>query len=248
MKIIIFGSCASRDIFRGDFFNGKDNVFIDRYFARTSLISLNSPPVNYKPVNIDQLNPFQIRLLTDDLSKNFLNYLAKKPDHFLLIDFIDERFNILKSDRHYLTVSNEFLKANLLKMFPGEILKRKLPATIKLWEESCLFFIEKLKEHFHFDKIILHKAFYKYQYIDNQKVLNFPNQKSAMLNNDLLTVYYRFFEQHFPGIHILDFNHQNYKADRNHIWGLGEMHYQQEYYDECLRFINSLQSKTANNP
>lgn len=248
MKIVIFGSCASRDIFRGDFVNGKNDVFVDKYFARTSLISLNSPPTDYKLPSIDQLNPFMIRLLSDDLYKRFFSHIPKKTGLFILIDFIDERFNILKSGDHYFTISNEFLKANLLKVFPGVILKRTQAETLQLWEESCLVFIQKLKEQFHPGRIIMHKALYKNQYIDSQKVYDFPNTKNAVLQNELLNKYYDFFEQNFPGIHILDLNKHDYKADKNHIWGLGEMHYQQEYYDECLRFIDNLQRKTEHNP
>jgi hypothetical protein len=239
MNITIFGSCVSRDIFRGDFYNGKDNITIDKYFARTSLISLNSLPLNIDVSGVEDLDPFQRRLLSDDLQKTFYSYLKKTKDSsVLLIDFLDERFHLYQWENNYLTRSNEFLKARISDKVPGKIVKRFTQSTTNLWKENCLLFIKIIRQSCKDENIILHKAFWKEEYIDGQDVFRFPNIQEIKQQNKMLNEYYDYFEKNCPGLTVLDVNgNRTYRADKNHIWGLGEMHYEQDYYTACMEFL-----------
>jgi len=94
LKIFLFGSCVTRDIFSGNFFNGKDNITIDYSFSRISLISLNSLPLNIDVSGIELIGPHQRRALADDLNKTVYPFMSnRKGKDVLLIDFVDERFH-----------------------------------------------------------------------------------------------------------------------------------------------------------
>ena len=238
MKIILFGSCVTRDIFSGNFFNGKDNITIDYSFSRISLISLNSLPLNIDVSGIELIGPYQRRALADDLNKTVYPFMTnRKGKDVLLIDFVDERFHLIKWKNHYMTRSNEFINAKLSERIPGEIVNRFSPETTKLWKESCLLFIKIIRQNFLQDHIMLHRAFWMEEYIENNEFHRFPNQAEIEQHNSLLNEYYEFFEKNCVGLKILDVNNCNFRADRNHQWGLGAMHYEQAYYDACMQYL-----------
>jgi hypothetical protein len=244
LKIILFGSCVTRDIFSGDFFNGKDNVTIDYSFSRISLISLNSLPLNIDVTGIELIGPHQRRALADDLNKTVYPFMAKrKGKDVLLIDFVDERFHLFKWKNHYITRSNEFINAKLSERIPGEIVNRFSPETTELWKESCLLFIKIIRQNFVPGRIILHRAFWMTEYIENNEIHRFLNQAEIEQQNGILTEYYDFFEKNCSGLKILDVNNRKFHADKNHQWGLGAMHYEQAYYDACMKHLQALEKE-----
>lgn len=72
--------------------------------------------------------------------------------------------------------------------------------------------------------IILHKAYWKEQYIDkNGDILNFENGQDIKKNNAYLKRMYTFIERNLAErIHCIELD--SYKCDANHKWG-------------CLTFI-----------
>jgi hypothetical protein len=243
MKLILLGSCVTRDIFGPKFENGWNDIHISMSFNRSSLISLMSEPFNLDLSSNPNLNPYERRALSDDLNKNFFKYLSrlKYDGHYLLIDFIEERFNIFSFTGKYATVSNEFLKSAIAGTMDGKILGRQSEEAYKLWEQGCLFLIREINAIFPASRIILHKAYWMSEYIDNGKTVLFPNQEEISRHNSMLEKYYSFFEYHCPGIAILDISSKGYKADLNHQWGLGAMHYEKGYYGDCMNFLLTLQ-------
>lgn len=246
MKLILMGSCVSRDIFGPKFENGWNDLHIDMSFNRSSLISLNGEPFNIDVTANPHLNPFQRRSLSDDLNKTFYKYISrlKYDGHYLLLDFVDERFGLFFYDGKYASISNEFLASKLMDELRGKIIPRFSEETTRLWKENCLLFIEKVLDVFDPEHIILHRAFWMERYIDGDDISEFPNQDEIRKQNDLLQTYCQYFEEQCPGIHVLDMYDQGFLADKNHFWGLGAMHYQKEYYEKCMQFILSLKSSS----
>lgn len=160
MKLILMGSCVSRDIFGPKFENGWNDLHIDMSFNRSSLISLNGEPFNIDVTANPHLNPFQRRSLSDDLNKTFYKYISrlKYDGHYLLLDFVDERFGLFLYDGKYASISNEFLASKLMDELRGKIIPRFSEETTRLWKENCLLFIEKVLDVFDPEHIILHRA------------------------------------------------------------------------------------------
>lgn len=243
MKLILLGSCVSRDIFGPNFENGWKNIHINMSFNRSSLISLNGEPFNIDVSANPHLNPYQRRSLSDDLNKGFYKYIGKLKydNHYLLIDFVDERFDLFYFEGKYSSISNEFLASKLMDEIRGRVVARFSDEVSALWKENCLVFIDRIKQVIDSKHIILHRAFWMEKYVDGEGTFEFPNLSEIRRQNELLKSYYDFFQENCPGIRLLDLNDRGFLADKNHIWGLGAMHYQTAYYEQCMDYILSLQ-------
>jgi hypothetical protein len=228
MKIDILGSCVTRDVF-----NFTDKFKIQSYFARTSLASIYSKPINISLDDFELPSAFQKKMVFNDLTKYFRKYIKSTKADFLIIDFIDERFGILKHNDSFITASAEYNKSNL-----NQILKpTRLTPSQKLlvWEKSALEFIEEVKNYYTPQKIILHKCFYKEKFKSKYgEIVKF--EQSYDYQNELLSRYYNFFEEKFTGINVIELDKQ-FLASETHRWGLTPYHYEDEYY---IQFINEL--------
>lgn len=118
IRLLIWGSCVTRDCFAEDIC-GHESISryeIDKYFARSSLVSQLSRPVLLKgEIRLSSL--FQKRMVADDFEKQFFPYLNKVKEDidYLLLDFIDERFDIIALSDSYVTYSGELAASGLLK-------------------------------------------------------------------------------------------------------------------------------------
>ena len=234
-NIVILGSCVTRDIFR--LFPGHFNVVA--YFARTSIISLMSDPLLIKESDINLDSAFQRRLILYDFNKLFFPVIKKADFDCLMIDFIDERFDLLKYDNCYVTRSPEMVNSKLETKFNFELIKRNVPRTHELWEESCDSFIYELKKSISLERIILHKAFWAEKYCDNNVIRDFSQQQLEGIrkNNIILERYHSFFQSRLQGISILELGKGSFVADKDHQWGLSPFHYEENYYLESKNQI-----------
>ncbi|PFN04201.1 DUF6270 domain-containing protein [Bacillus cereus] len=233
--IDILGSCVTRDAFKYD----EENIFkINQYYARSSLISIYSKPVNVTLNDINLESNFQKRMVYNDLTSAFRKYIKNKTGDYLLIDFIDERMSVLKSGDSYVTRSREFInsKSNL----KGTLLTGS--EKLNKWKQSALVFSEEISKCFNVDKIILHKALWKEQYITKDGDIKTFEDKTIAEHNELLMQYYSFIEENLKGIKTIQLD--DFHASEAHIWSLAPYHYQDEYY---IEFMKQLKSLTKNN-
>lgn len=238
MNILILGSCVTRDAFDiGNYKNDKLNHI--HYFARCSLISLNSPPFNISLNEISSTNPFQQRLIANELNREFYTHINGRniDNTYLIIDFADERLDLLIHEDKYITYSQEFENSNLSKTMTGAKVLRTESLIDNEWKKSCLLFIEKIKIIFPPEKVILHLALGKENFLDHNENHRFENIEQIRETNRLLSILYDFFSLHFPGIQVIDINNAGYQADKNHKWGLCPFHYSNDYY---VRFLEEL--------
>ncbi len=111
-KIIILGSCVSRDILEFVTVHGWELIL---YTARTKIVSQLSSSYGVKENEICLSSDFQKKLVLNDLNKEQFNIIKFcKPD-FCIIDFIDERFNLIKYAGSFLTKSNELVNSGWLQ-------------------------------------------------------------------------------------------------------------------------------------
>lgn len=223
MKIFIFGSCVTRDIFR---VVNKDEEDIT-YFARTSFISQMSEPINIEESAIKLNSPFQRNMVIQDFRKNFFSRVENENPDVIILDFIDERFDLLKLGESYVTKSKEFDDGKVIESLPPmEPVKRS--DAKKLWEIACLSFIERLRDMNKRPKIYLHEAYWAYNYLDDERnTLEFSYKNAIKSSNALLEGYYDFFKRCMPEVNILS---TQCLADTKHAWGLSAYHYTDDYY------------------
>lgn len=219
MIIDILGSCVTRDAFR---FN--DEMKIGRYYARTSLVSLYSEPINIKLEEINLPSKFLQRMVFFDLTKDFRNYMKNTSSKVLIIDFIDDRFQIIKCGTSYITFSNEFNKSNLLAKLKGN----KVPSETKkkLWKKAAKKFIKDVNKYY--DLVILHKAYWQSTYIGVDGTQHTFENKPINAKNEELNFFYDVIERKAKNIKTIKID--GMLASAAHKWGLTPYHYEDEYY------------------
>lgn len=221
-KICIFGSCVSRDIFR--IVTGSYEF---NYYARTSLISAVSAPLPINESDIQLGSAFQRKMVVQDFQKDFMESTNQfKPD-IVIIDFIDERFDLFKYNNAYVTRTNEFVNGKVETLYTFEQVPRFQESTHELWEQSCEMFVKKLLEVVPEDKIYLHEAYWAEGFLDGDGITLFENQDEILRNNEMLARYYSHFKKLCPGATIVSADRV---SDVNHVWGKSPMHFTEDYY------------------
>lgn len=231
-SIFIYGSCVTRDIFR------VLNINADFcFYSRSSLISLMSEPLYINPDNVQLTSEFQKRTVIEDFQKTFFaNFNSKHPD-VLIIDLIDERFDLVKYGKSYITRSLYFVNSKVEELYPFEYVKRFQEHTHSLWEDACKKFINQLTLHLPEEKIVLHEAYWATEYFDNGEPKSLPKNEYIKLNNSILKRYYSFMKSLLPGMKVVS---KEPIADSKHIWGLAPFHYTDEYYHEIYNQLVEL--------
>lgn len=227
----IFGSCVSRDIFEWE---GHDRFHIAWYFARSSVVSAVSEPLGYTGT-INLPSEFQKRMVMSDLNKSYWQTMQKDMPDYILIDFVDERYEIARAGKSYFTLSDEFNAGNCMieytkvertKGEDGYYIDGK-PVLSYLKE-----FVERIKAIFPGRRVILHKARMIDHYRSAQgeiKKFSVDYCKYNKRINDMLSFMYAYVEKEIENCVVLECE-EEYYADERHKWGLMPMHYEEKYY------------------
>lgn len=241
-NIAIIGSCDSRDIFRvqEEYFN-LTQYNITNYIARSSIVSMMSSPINIDVNGISLQSKFRKHSLYNDITKKGLVNLGEKCEEidYVIIDFMEERFDILRIGEAYVTNSWEFRESNLMEEWSYDLIKRDEVGLKEIWKEKCMLFIEELKKNFKPEQIILHEAYMVFQYKKNESLYEFKDKENIEKMNSILKEYYSFFKENFSGIHVWSFNQKENYCDSNHIWGCQPYHFYDEYYLQGNSFLES---------
>lgn len=239
--VTILGSCVSRDIFE---YLDSDKLEIEQYFARTKIVSQLSAPMNVQEDEINLQSKFQRHQVLNDLNKQQFHIIGRNREHYCVIDFIDERFQLIKISGTYITKSNELINSGWLagKEYTEEQYRledHEWRIADERLEEYLKNYLDGLLDLFRPNRIIIHKAYMVDCFIDKdgeRKMFNKPYLNSNQKNNELLKFLYKYTEHYLKKAKSIDLCHK-YDADEKHKWGLSPMHYQEEYYVEAAKLI-----------
>lgn len=239
-QVNIFGSCVTRDILEYD----KKNFVVGEYIARESIISFLSNPFFFHAEDIQLSSTFQRKQLLQDLEKSGLKNLKSNPGDLLVIDFIEERFDIGKVDGAYITISNEWNQSNLNNLFSVKQYSKKL------WHGKVYFRFTNLKKFIHAfaknllsiykeEQIVIHEVYFADTYINENGISHNFSKNVIYYNkkvNQILRYMYVCLKTELPKAYILNIS-DKYAANENHKWGLAPMHFQEEYYKNAVGLI-----------
>jgi len=237
-KILIFGSCVSRDIF-----NLPNNFSLADYYARSSFASILQVKFIHSEI-ADQLeSKFQRKIVKTDMEKSVLSDLKKGDFDILLLDFIDERFNLLSLDNTVCTLSNEAVNTGLLEEYQDhKIIKSGSKEFFDMWEQGWRKFAELMKENEQFEKVVLNKVYWAEETVSgNNFEPTYSNDKIRKMNK-FLDKLYNIAEQSIPPENIMKFSEKIMIGADKHQWGLSPFHYVTKYYESALNFLNNLES------
>lgn len=245
-KVAIYGSCVSRDIFMTEINpDYKKDFELVLFQNHTTLMSLMSPKINYNLKDFSNLNWRNLKMIKDELDKEFLNNLKNiKPD-ILIIDFFSEaKFETIKDGDSFLTVNNwKTVKTkhyeNISKSNkPFRPTNHQLNELIK---KLSIFLKKELKN----TKIILNKTKAVYSFYDNNNIKRTFKDKTEIEEfNNRWTNVDKILEKEL-NLYKINENH-NFIGDANHIWGISSVHYEKEYYISSLVQIENVVKNKKN--
>jgi len=232
IKFDIFGGCTSRDLFNFENACGQ----VNRYFARSSLVSQYTDPiVSLQKSVFDTGSNFSNNMVLSDIRKNFFNYFrgsAPKGD-YLILDLLIERVPILTYQNGFLTRTIEFTKA---KIDIGREVRITKEDHLALFRSIAPQLAEDLKVY---RKVFLHKALSRTKYIsNNQQIIDFKHIEEIATTNNFLNSLYEILEQNIPNLEIMALN--DFYGWEGHRWGLSSFHYEDEYYTLLNKRINNI--------
>lgn len=248
-RVAIIGSCITRDLWpvRGD---GVEDLL---YISRTSLPSLFSrPPASFAPLPDAPagLTRSQHRAVVDDVAKRSLEaLLAFRPTH-LIIDLIDERFDLISLGGAIFTDSWELRQTGYRAsdLHGGQTIQRLSPTCEDLWMQAALDFAAfidatPLREAV----LILHEAQWAERYRDAdgaercfQLFEILPGHRAdAARHNAMLRTYQAALRALLPDLRRVEAP-QARVADERHRWGLSPFHYAPDYYETIRGQLDAL--------
>ena len=190
------------------------------------------------------INAFRQTALERDFQKTLRNSVTNKEFDRIIIDFLDERFDIAETEWGYYTKSDAFLECEI--PFDYSTLNRWDPDTIKLWKEKCLEFIDVITERYLPQQIILVKNYLVERYGTYRDQKEFENTYETKKVNVLLNDCYSFFEAHIPGIQVIEIDDTVLRYVSSYFkHGSEQWHYNNGYYMELRSRISQLLLCTA---
>ena len=230
IKVFIFGSCVSRDPF--EIADERDFEIID-YVARTSIASLSAEP--YVDENIVKNIPskWQQRMVLGDMNKSFFSKLLNTSFDVLLIDLIDERFNLSIKGQSVHTISSEYKKA-LYTPNSYRSIKRFSDEKFRLWEKGLEKLVTFLKKNRLENKIVLNKVYWTHK-IGQDGIVNerYSPQDIKEANDDLKRMYTKI-STLLPYIKTIEYPENQLFTDPSHKWGVEPFHYNENIFKRQL--------------
>lgn len=229
-KILIFGSCVSRDPFE-DFVNSDLGFIVNDYYARTSFASISGAPILGEDLS-KIASPFQRRMVHQDFSKNFIDYDFSTID-LIVFDFIDDRFALLElPDGASCTESDEFKKSDLnfrsnrISPFSEEFFNR--------WENGWNRILEKLIAFDILDRVVINNVLLAE--VDNSGVAFEGRNYISRFNSWLHRVYSRL-KIDIPEKQFCNYSSTFFVGDSRHKWGRSPFHFDKSVNKAFMNYL-----------
>lgn len=240
-RIAIIGSCITRDLWPNLGEAPQDLL----YLCRTSLPSLLAPAAPgliAADAPVAGLRPGQHAALINDLRKRGLDALiAHRPTH-IIFDFIDERFDLIRTPRTVVTHSWELETSGYIRqaaLSGARIVSRLSSACDLMWRDAlgelaALIEATPLRNA----RRILHASQWAETYVDHDRVVRsfggqvelLPGRSAAIAaHNALLDRYQDAFARALNPA-VVRAAPEAIRADAAHRWGLSPFHYGPDYY------------------
>jgi hypothetical protein len=239
MRLGIFGSCVTRDLFEDPALRPG----LVRYASRSSLISAVAAPVALDAGRVRLDSPFQRRCVIEDFGKSFLAELEHDRLDWLVVDLIDERFDVLRTPDSYVTCSSAYSSAGLADEDGFARVRRLTGEAAVLVEQAAAAFAERVTAVLPAERVIVHRARWMTRYRDGERVHDFPADRAdfAGHHNAALDHAYDLLERHLgtPATIALE-DGDRHVADAGHRWGLEPYHYDAAYNATALDRLRAL--------
>jgi hypothetical protein len=229
IKVLIIGSCVSRDIFNYD----KEQSFeLAAYYARSSFASAFSATPALDRYSANLSSRFQATIVKADLQKSAQVLLPSTQFDVLLIDLIDERFNLFADAQGTVfTVSNELCQAGFdPEKVPGTLIKSASEEHFALWAAGWQAFVDLLNAHGALSKVIVNRTTWSTQTKSGKDFGGGFSLGRIDAANAYLQRLYERMSLDLDATQFIEPPVDLVFGDEDHQWGLSPFHYVDEYY------------------
>ncbi|MDJ0351346.1 DUF6270 domain-containing protein [Pseudarthrobacter sp. PH31-O2] len=232
LRIFVYGSCVSRDAFEE-----SDTLKLVDYRARSSVGSAFGRRTGlFERITLAN-NPsaFQRRMVSSDLNKELAQTIRESSFDYLLVDFIDERLQLIRTGDRYDTYSPELTRAGL------EVSAENLvePGSTEYMEAFKRGW-DKLLEIVPVEKIRLNRVFWASVDEDGKELEGMPK---ILEGNRLLQRLYSY-ALSFPGIQSIDYPDELIRSDSNHKWGRSPFHFSKAFYRKTIDALGAMSGES----
>lgn len=240
-NILSFGSYNLYTITKILMNSDPDEVISDFYGFQSivSLMNKKSNDLNY--VAVEHPVAFRKKAIINDFTNKLGNKSVVEFEDidYILIDFLEERYDVAFWKENYFTLSDAFKEAQVLTEMNYEIISRDSEEMRRIWERSCDEFINLLKRLIDPHKIILVRMKLSEHYGQVGKEEIYPEVEVIRKVNDLLDSYYDYFMKQCPEAQeIANFEDEPfYYTFSQFRHGCYPWHLSQPTYSEISRLI-----------
>lgn len=185
------------------------------------------------------------RMVYYDITKNALGALFYKPVDWLIIDLIDERFGMIKTELGQLTYSQV-----LTRWDKFEALKEKERYNIvdntEAFEIAYRNYCNYLKYMMPENQIIINEVYPSYLYKNREGKIQIFEGQDLKIHNMIkrLEVGYNLLKKYLPKAHYIT-SSRNVIGWEKHKWGLSYVHFEDSYYDNTITKITEIIKNTC---
>jgi hypothetical protein len=238
LSLAIWGSCATRDVFE----SGEHPFELD-YHARTSWVSQASKS-QLPPVHTPAGPGFGERMVREDLTKEIVaDLVASQPD-VLVIDLIDERFDLVQVQGSWYTMSDYYERLGLvapLRAAATATSQYRAPQRRGQFDAAASLLAPELASALPRTRIVLHQAWYTARSADPAVQFYASATKNALSSNEAISDWYKSLRSAFGRrLHVIEPPRELLVGDPAHRWGLAHYHFVPEYYAWTLAALREI--------
>jgi hypothetical protein len=239
--VAIIGSCVTRDALRTSKLGEAELTLI----SRAGFASLTARPIEglTLPPILGSLTPggWPDRCVRCDIEKTARGLIERQRPDVVLIDFMDDRFNLLVAGGSVFCESLEFIDSGLASREPfksGRRVNRLSGEAWRLWLDGLTRFGAWTRRPSPSrTRLVLHRAYMAMRWQHDDGIgppppsLATPDVTKWVLGiNAVLARQHAAFLDAFPDALIIDVPPELRIADPGHVWGPGAFHYIEGYY------------------
>ena len=186
-------------------------------FNFSSLICL--PEASEATYEIHHRNRYRQMMIEKEQKYSFWKIMAEQKPEVIILDLLEERFDIMEAGNRYITISDAFEGASTGEICATRI-SRSSDACRLLWEQSCREVFGRIQQELPGIRVIIIENYLCETVGDLQERKEFPNLEEIRGTNQILRGYYHFLEQLLPEAAVVRTEKDDlYFTDRNYEYG-----------------------------
>ena len=213
----------------------------EKHYCFSSIISaMDNDKGTMNDIDVEHSNKFRKYHLIREFQRDFANKNKGEMSdiNYLIIDFMEERYDIGEYRGKYFTISDSFEEMKNSENIIYTRYMRNLEEVREMWEHACLNFIKKIRRYFEDKTIVIVKMKLAEEFGDFEIREKYPNIAEIHKINDMLEEYYSFFIQNCPEAIVIEVaDSEWYFTDKNFRHGCHEWHLNEYMYREIMKRI-----------